>query len=206
MHLSASVQEGFTLQFKIITAAAVAAMALSISSAASASVDIPVPANAYISLGGLDWAWASPLPGDPDFDLAYQSQFGWRLPTAEELANAPLASQFIFLGANVPLGGSDANGAYFEAANANLTGAAACAAPYFGSGYTNCDWQDGLGQPLGPWWGMDDAYFLGDQLYVRETGVAPTGPVPEPTTWALLIAGFGGVGLMLRRRRIGATA
>ncbi|HEY1928392.1 MAG TPA: PEPxxWA-CTERM sorting domain-containing protein [Caulobacteraceae bacterium] len=29
--------------------------------------------------------------------------------------------------------------------------------------------------------------------------------VPEPATWALLIAGFGGVGVMLRRRRV-ATA
>lgn len=29
--------------------------------------------------------------------------------------------------------------------------------------------------------------------------------VPEPTTWALMIAGFGGVGAMLRRRRVAAA-
>ena len=31
------------------------------------------------------------------------------------------------------------------------------------------------------------------------------GAVPEPSTWALMIAGFGGVGAMLRRRRLAGT-
>lgn len=30
--------------------------------------------------------------------------------------------------------------------------------------------------------------------------VTPTAPVPEPSTWALLIVGFGGVGAMMRKR------
>ncbi len=33
----------------------------------------------------------------------------------------------------------------------------------------------------------------------------PTGPVPEPTTWALMILGFGSAGAMLRRRRQSQT-
>lgn len=33
----------------------------------------------------------------------------------------------------------------------------------------------------------------------------PTTAVPEPTTWALMIAGFGGAGAMLRRRRTSAA-
>jgi hypothetical protein len=39
------------------------------------------------------------------------------------------------------------------------------------------------------------------------TGLAgpPTGAVPEPAAWALMIAGFGGVGAMLRRRRLAAA-
>ncbi|MBS0334391.1 MAG: PEP-CTERM sorting domain-containing protein [Proteobacteria bacterium] len=37
---------------------------------------------------------------------------------------------------------------------------------------------------------------------VTANGVA----VPEPAAWALMIAGFGGAGLMLRRRRVAATA
>ena len=33
-----------------------------------------------------------------------------------------------------------------------------------------------------------------------------TGVVPEPSTWALMIAGFGSAGAMLRRRRRAAAA
>jgi hypothetical protein len=35
--------------------------------------------------------------------------------------------------------------------------------------------------------------------------LATTAPIPEPASWALMIAGFGGAGAMLRRRRL-ATA
>ncbi len=31
--------------------------------------------------------------------------------------------------------------------------------------------------------------------------IEPTAAVPEPATWAMLIAGFGAVGLVARRRR-----
>ena len=58
----------------------------------AALVNAPVAANAYISFGGLDWAWAYPLPASNGLDLSFQSQFGWRLPTLAELAAAPLAA------------------------------------------------------------------------------------------------------------------
>lgn len=32
--------------------------------------------------------------------------------------------------------------------------------------------------------------------------LAPTGAVPEPSSWAMLISGFGAIGAMLRRRRL----
>ncbi|MGA9850601.1 MAG: hypothetical protein WBQ45_23550 [Roseiarcus sp.] len=75
-------------------------------------VNAPVPSNAYIVFDGLDWAWAAPVAADGSFgccgvDLSYESQFGWRLPTATELTNAPSALQFLFAGANVPLNGTD---------------------------------------------------------------------------------------------------
>ena len=28
-----------------------------------------------------------------------------------------------------------------------------------------------------------------------------TGPVPEPATWAMMLLGFGGIGMAMRRRR-----
>jgi choice-of-anchor C domain-containing protein len=36
--------------------------------------------------------------------------------------------------------------------------------------------------------------------------VSISGPIPEPTTWALMILGFGGVGAMIRRRRTAGVA
>ena len=50
----------------------------------AAPLNQPLASNAYISFGGLEWAWASALASF-DVDLSYQSQFGWRLPTLQEL-------------------------------------------------------------------------------------------------------------------------
>jgi hypothetical protein len=39
-------------------------------------------------------------------------------------------------------------------------------------------------------------------LALNVTGPDPVGGVPEPTSWALMIIGFGGAGAVLRRRRL----
>jgi hypothetical protein len=165
-----------------------------VGSASAARLNAPVASNAYITYNNLNWAWASPLPADQNLDLSYQAQFGWRLPTEAELAHAPLATDFMFAGANVPLHGSDpVTLASFMATNANLTGAAACATPYFSNNYTHCDWQDGNGQAYAPWAGTPGAWSYADQLVVRA--------VPEADTYAMLVAGLGVLGLVARRRR-----
>jgi len=170
------------------------ALCATVGAAVAARVDAPVASNAYITRNKLDWAWASPLPASSGLDLSYQSQFGWRLPTAAELADAPQASDFLSAGANVPLGGTDPmSGAYFSAINGQLAGAAACAAPYFSNSYSNCDWQDGKGQPFGPWAGTPGASSYGEQLVVRA--------VPEADAYAMLLAGLGVVGALARRTR-----
>ncbi|WP_293226348.1 PEP-CTERM sorting domain-containing protein [Ottowia sp.] len=173
--------------------------------ASGAFLNAPVPANAYITQGGLDWAWASPLPAAvAPLDLSYQSAQGWRLPTAAELANAPLATDFMKAGANVPLAGTDpVSGAYFAVPNANLTGPAACATPYFSASYHHCDWADGLGQPDGPWAQPGDVSRR-DQLVVRTSGAASAiAPVPTLGGGALVLLSLTllGVGWLNRPRQ-----
>jgi hypothetical protein len=50
----------------------------------------------------------------------------------------------------------------------------------------------------GPLYGNPPNWDLVFQTEMSNTG--PTG-VPEPAAWALMVAGFGGLGAMLRRRR-----
>jgi hypothetical protein len=57
-------------------------------------------------------------------------------------------------------------------------------------------------------YGAGNAVLFSGQLDARTTGNAslsfdaPTGGVPEPSSWALMILGFGGAGAFLRRRRL----
>ena len=185
------------MQFKLKAGIAAAAMVLA-TTAQAAYFDTPVAANAFITQAGLDWAWALPLPASSGIDLTYQSTQGWHIPTAAELGLAPLATDFLFAGGNVPFTGTDpVTGASFQATNVAYTGDGACATPYFSSSFKHCDWQDGLGQTYGPWAGMVGANALADQLVVRNSVVA----VPEPTTYALMILGLAGVVGASRRRR-----
>lgn len=176
------------------------AAALSFTAPANAVLNIPIPANAYITFGGLQWAWAIPLPGSNYANaLSYQGTQGWRLPTAAELANAPNATNFLFAGGNTPFNGTGADGSQFQYTNAaytNARSAGACASAYFNTGFNHCDWGEGNGQPDGPWAGSVGASGSAEQLFVR----AVAGGVPEPTTWAMMLVGFGALGFALRRR------
>ena len=184
------------------------ALATSLCAPAFAIINSPVPASAYITQGGLDWAWAFPLPAASGLDLTYQSTQGWRIPTATELASAPNAADFLKAGGNVPFNGTDpVSGAVFGATNAAYTAAAsagACAVPYFGNGWNNCDWQDGNGQRYQPWAGLPGAQSFADQLVVRSAqAVAAPVPVPlwGPLGLALASAGVGLAGMFAARRR-----
>ena len=179
---------------KLLLAAAMGAAAVP----AAAAINVPVPTNAYISFGGLDWAWASPCSptgcnGDPNqnaLDLSFQGTLGWRLPTAAELAMAPTAADFVFPGANIPNGGADINGTTFTGAPG---GDAACAVAYFTNQFFNwCDYNDGANGAVFGFPGFENEPNV-------ETWVVRNA-IPEPGTWAMLIAGFGLVGTALRRR------
>lgn len=184
------------------TLAVSVAVAVSLLSGVSASAAIynqPVAANAYITLGGLDWAWASPLDSST-VDLSFQGAFGWRLATAAELLLAPLGTAFLFAGANVPLSGVDpVSGSLFQFTDGNLTGPAACAAAYFTTSFAHCDWGNApgnLANPI-PWDGQVGAEFFSDTLVVRDS----VAPVPVPAGLGLLVLALGSL-VGLRRRKV----
>lgn len=185
--------------------AVIAVATLAFATASQAALfDAPVAANAYITFNGLDWAWASPVAADGSFgagavDLSFQAAYGWRLPTAAEMLGAPLATQFIFAGANVPFGGTDpVSGSHFpdgSPALDALDGDAACAAAYFNTAFHHCDWDNApgsAGDQIVPWWGQVGATDFSESLVVRS--------VPESSTYALLALGLVGLGVMAQRR------
>jgi len=194
---------------------AAAALVLACAGAQAARYDAPVAANAYITYNGFDWAWANPVAADGSFveyaaptlytgiDLSYQSQFGWRLATVEELAFAPLASQFLFEGANVPgePGAKDpVSGSWVNNPGRNGMDMA-CAAAYFSAWATTCNYANGPGLNVpgyqsSPWWGQPGSQAWSDTLVVRVAA-----PVPEAATVAMMLAGLGVIGAVRRRRR-----
>ena len=189
------------MSLKTIALAATAVAAFAAVPSAAGPLNISLPANAYITFGGLDWAWANPCDptgGCGDIDLTFQSTEGWRLPTAAEFAARPIADDFFFAGANVPGGGSGGLGETFfgdgpvDASGAVLDGA--CASVYFSVGYKHCDYFDGVAGFI-----FDPVTGSGG-IGAYETWLVRGGVVPEPATWAMLITGFGLVGFAARRR------
>ncbi len=49
-------------------------------------------------------------------------------------------------------------------------------------------------------------FTFGGRITVDSNYVPPVGPVPEPASWAMMIAGFGLVGAAMRRRSAGLAA
>ena len=171
-----------------------AIVAIAAASPAAAIINAPLPANAFITVGSLDWAWASACAPGPGYgneqscapiDLSYQSTQGWRVAEAADFANAPVAADFQFVGAYSTLG-------------------FACAADFFATAFT-CDFGDGQ---AGAVFNNPASQFVGnpnvDTWVVRDAGTG--GAVPEPASWAMLIAGFGLVGAIQRRRKAAVAA
>ncbi|QMW23663.1 PEPxxWA-CTERM sorting domain-containing protein [Sandaracinobacteroides saxicola] len=151
---------------------------------AAAPIYAPVPVANYITVGGTDWAWASPCAftgGCSSIDLSYQSTQGWRTPTRVEWAARPTVLDF----------------------------AGKCASAWFDNSYSHCDFGDpdfpGVAmpgvQPTGVIWdfGYGTSNYQGYEG-LAETWLVRGAAVPEPATWAMMIAGFGLVGFAARRR------
>lgn len=164
-------------KFLLATAAVAAAFA---AAPAMAVINAPVPTDNYITVGGLDWAWAAPCaaygPSCGVVDMSYQSTQGWRFPTLAEFLARPDPLDF---------GGK-------------------CAAAWFSTAHSHCDVGDAIDGFI-----FDYGYGVlpYGSLSTTESWVVrgQSGVVPEPAAWALMIAGFGMVGATLRRRQT-ATA
>ena len=172
--------------------------------ARAAIVEQPLPDNAYISIDGLDWAWASPcaagttLESDPNiecgFDLTYQSQFGWHLPTADEFALAPNRTEFVFAGANVPRFGYSPEGTY---SSTDPGGDLACASAYFNTDRNTCDWID---KQFSPWANRDMlSGRYGGPEFGYETLVVRISAVPIPAAVWLFGSALAALGWRKRK-------
>ena len=158
---------------KILAVACAAALAAA--PAAATILNEPVPTDNFITFGGLDWAWASPCQptgcGGPSGAMDMSYQ---------STQGWRIASTADF--ANAP-----DRTAFLRPDNSVI-----CASAWFTHIYSHCDYSN-------PVWNMDGegGPWYSETWVVR--GDATPG-VPEPATWAMLIAGFGLVGTAMRRR------
>lgn len=155
----------------------------------AATINSPVPTANYITFQGVDWAWANPCaPNQPScgvVDMSYQSQFGWRLPTVEEISNAVEAA-----------GGSSLWAALFGTAQKF-----ACASAYFSSVYQHCDYGDATAGYIYNWSGGQPPN-LAEETFVLRGAVGPViPPVPVPAALPLLVTGVGALVAFSRRRK-----
>ncbi len=126
--------------------------------------------------------------------LASPTLFFTNLPVAS--SNDPGTTFTTTVFEEIIAGGSSPGTAVYTV-RARLDSAAPVTGIFFGT-YSD----QGYGLPTGGPGRAFNGNFVVQELALD---VAPAG-VPEPATWSLLIAGFGGVGIAARRRRSAAVA
>jgi hypothetical protein len=168
---------------RISTIVSAALLAFSGSSfAAGATLGQEPPADLIVSAGGMEWVYAGPCAGADPTCGAVQLHHGFEFASDDQW-NASFAS-------------------LSELATAF---AGKCAAPYFNVAHNHCDFGD-LSQgyvwhsPLAPDAGHRD-HMAAETFLVRGSVNA----VPEPETYALMLAGLSAVGWVARRRQRNAA-
>ena len=145
-------------------------LTVGISGASAALTAGPLPDTAYITVNGLDWAWASPVNEQffganelkpPEF------QEGWRFATDTEMAGLPSLADF-----------TRPDGSYIQAPE------------YWNTVYTHVDPGDYQGGYVASQWGHGPY----ETVHVRDGA----SPVPAPGALALVAAGL--FGLVAKRR------
>ena len=143
-----------------------------------------VDPSVIISHAGNEWVWAAPCAAEQPSCGAPTPMYGFDNPTQDQWATW-------------------ADRAELMAAFTDGSGNAICASAYFGSGYSHCDMSDAVNGHI--WHAYannicDPSYYDGCVAPTTETFYVRA--VPEPETYALMIAGLGLVGFMVRRRRL----
>lgn len=145
----------------------------------SSAMAVDVPSNLIVNAGGMEWAWAAPCaPTAPTcnvdgVDLVMHD--GWNLASASDLESS-------FTG--------------LADLSAKFGAGTICASAYFNSGYSHCDNSDVLGRYV---WNLPAAWGTNPNSLYSETFVVRA--VPEPETYALMVAGLALVGFVARRRQ-----
>jgi hypothetical protein len=159
-----------------------AATAIGMTSAAQALPLLTgaLPSNTYISYGGLDWTWASPVSSVDFFGsntlYAPSIRAGWRFATQAEFDSRPAPELFL-----------DGQTIIQSAA-------------YWNSNFDYVDFSNGFSEVNRVFVPDNDGTSYFEIFYVRG------GAVPEPAAWAMMIMGFGMVGVSMRRRTTTVTA
>lgn len=156
-----------------IFAVLILAAALAPMSADAALIAGPLPGDKYITVGDLDWAWASPASSFGGFDVDAPGD-GWRIATPEEFADRPEASDFI------------------------LDGVLRCASGYFTDSFTWCDSSDPIAGFLTRDYVPDAGFGVNGvscnvvpcEIWVVR-GESSANAVPSPATLSLILLSFG---------------
>jgi hypothetical protein len=157
-----------------------AAIALAVLPVAAQATPIyaPVPSSEYVTIDGVDWAWASPCAatgGCSSIDMSFQTGEGWRLPTAQEVATLIFGDLSGFL-------------AHFDGGNI-------CASAWFDNVYSHCDFGDAS---AGYIWNGPSPIGYFDETFVLRGAVAA---IPVPAGGLLLLSALGGIAAFARRRK-----
>lgn len=181
---------------KLILASVFAAFSINANAASIFDASIVIPdANVLINFNGsgLDWVYAGPIapnefgPGNIELP-SFRASEGWRFASATEWASRPEWTDFIqpgFTAADVPAteGWTDHTKYKF-------------ASEYWGN-FSHVDTNDASNGKLTN--GLDIGSLTGvyETWYIRGAVAA----VPEPETYAMMLAGLGLIGFSARRRK-----
>lgn len=182
------------------------------------SLNITWLANANVA-GKMDWntaaSWAS--------SLAVGNVSGWRLPTTTDTGLVVCGNGGTNCGYNVPISSSEMAHLFYDTLGNRAYTSVSGTYPQAGYGLTNTG--NFLNLASGPYWsdtphssGANQAWIFDTHwgyqgvydentpmfsmaVHYGDVGSAVT-PVPEPETYAMLLAGLGLIGAIGRRRRL----